>query len=129
MAGAERAGRLHCQLRAVAAAGRREHGQGVDRQDNDPASLLGLTRSLLALRHGTPALRSGTCEVVLADEARLVLRRVAGSEAVLAVFNISAEDTAWPPGLSTSGTTIFAVNGAQPGSLPAFGAVLIRESN
>lgn len=103
--------------------------RAVDRQDGDPASLLNLTRTLLALRHQTPALRNGTCEVLVADEARLVLRRVAGGESVLAVFNISAAETAWPEAVSSGGSPIFAVNGAEPGRLPPFGAVLIRENN
>lgn len=103
--------------------------RAVDRQDSDPASLLNLTRALLALRHQTPALRCGTCEAVLADDARLVLRRVAGGESVLAVFNLSATAADWPQDLGTGGTSIIAVNGAEPGRLPAFGAVLIRESN
>jgi alpha-glucosidase len=102
--------------------------KAVDRQDGDPASLLNLTRELLALRSKVPALRNGTCEVILADEARLVLRRRSGAEAVLAAFNLSAGEAAWPEGLPTSGTPIFAVNGAEPGRLPALAAVLIRES-
>jgi len=103
--------------------------RAVDRQDGDPASLLNLTRTLLALRHQTPALRNGTCAVLVADEARLVLRRVVGGESVLAVFNISAAETAWPEAVSSGGSPIFAVNGAEPGRLPPFGAVLIRENN
>lgn len=103
--------------------------KAVDRQESDPASLLNLTRNLLALRRANAALRSGACTVELADDARLVLRRRAGAENVLAVFNLSAEAAAWPDGLGSSGETIFAVNGAQPGRLPAFGAIFIRESN
>ena len=108
--------------------GEENMARAVDRQENDPASLLNLTRSLLALRHQTPALRNGACDVVLADATRLVLRRTSDDDSVLAVFNISAADAGWPEGLSTAGTSIFAVGGAEPGRLPAFGAVLIRES-
>lgn len=103
--------------------------KAVDRQESDPASLLNLTRTLLALRHQTPALRNGTCEVVLVDEARLVLRRKSAGQVVVAIFNLSSADAAWPEDQGTSGEVIFAANGAEPGRLPAFGTVLIRESN
>lgn len=102
--------------------------RAIDRQEADPASLLNLTRQLLALRRDHPALRTGSCEVLLADATRLVLRRKADGEAVLAVFNLAAEAVDWPQGLATTGTTIFAVNGAEPGRLPAFGAAFIRET-
>ena len=108
--------------------GEENMARAVDRQDSDPASLLNLTRALLALRHQNAALRNGGCEVVLADAARLVLRRRSGSQSVLAVFNLSAAEAAWPDGLAAVGTPIFAVNGAELGRLPGFGAVIIQES-
>jgi alpha-glucosidase len=103
--------------------------RAIDRQEVGPASLLNLTRTLLALRRSRPALRTGSCEVVLADAARLVLRRSAAGERILAVFNLSDSPAAWPERLGAAGSKIFAVNGAEPGHLPAFGAVLIEEAN
>jgi len=108
--------------------GEENMARAIDRQEADPASLLNLTRQLIALRKAHPALRIGACEVVLADETRLVLRRVAEGESLIAAFNLSAAEAVWPQGLATTGETIFAVNGAEPGRLPAFAAILVRET-
>jgi alpha-glucosidase len=108
--------------------GEENMARAIDRQEADPASLLNLTRQLIALRKAHPALRIGGCEVVLADETRLVLRRVAEGESLIAAFNLAAEPAAWPQGLATTGETIFAVNGAEPSRLPAFAAILVRET-
>lgn len=97
--------------------------RAVDRQEADPASLLSLTRELLRLRRGNEALRRGGCEVLLADESRLVLRRKANGCETLAVFNISARPAAWPPMVSSAGRALAAVNGAAPGALPPWGAL------
>ncbi len=103
----------------------------ADRQAADPASLLNLTRHLLAVRNASAALRAGTCTVLLADTQRLVLRRSAPGGDVLAVFNLSATaadwPAAWPAEAGQDGTVLAAVNGAVPGILPAFGAILIEE--
>ena len=101
--------------------------RAVDRQDGDPASLLNLTRELLALRRTHSALRHGACTALLADDARLVLRREAGGQTILAVFNMTAQPAAWPADLAQTGAVLMAINGASPGHLPPFGAVLIRE--
>ncbi len=108
--------------------GEENMARAIDRQEADPASLLNLTRQLIALRRVHPALRVGACDVVLAEGSRLALRRVVKGESVLALFNLSAEAADWPTGLATSGETIFAVNKAEPGRLPAFAAILIRET-
>jgi alpha-glucosidase len=101
----------------------------VDRQENDPASLLNFTRQLIALRQSHPALRTGACGVLLADETRLVLRRSAPDETMIVVFNLSAKEVAWPTELGINGTEIESVNGASSGHLPPFGAILMREKN
>ncbi len=99
--------------------------RAVDRQDRDPASLLNLTRTMVALRKRHPALRIGGCEVLLADETRLVLRRTADGEGILAVFNLGAAAAAWPDCAAVQGEVVQAVNGAEPGRLPPYGAILI----
>jgi alpha-glucosidase len=97
----------------------------VDRQDGDPASLLNLTRRLIGMRKDRSALQSGRCEVLLADESRLVLRRVSAEESITAVFNLSDQTVAWPVEAGSDAMQIESVNGARPGHLPPFGAVLI----
>lgn len=101
--------------------------RAVDRQEADPTSLLNLTRELLHLRaHSTP-LRQGSCEVLVADKTRLVLRRRFGGQSVLAAFNIGPNAAAWSDEIPTAGRTVAAVNAAEPGSLPAWGGLWIIE--
>jgi alpha-glucosidase len=99
----------------------------VDRQAADPTSLLALTRQLLTLRREHPALRRGGADVLHADHAVLALRRTADGRAVLALFNFSAEVADWPLASNLTGTVLAAVNGAEIGMLPPFGALLIEE--
>jgi alpha-glucosidase len=99
--------------------------RAADRQQADPQSLLNLTRELLALRKSNPALRQGDCTILCADEARLALCRDAAEGRTLFVGNLSAAAVAWPEGVPVGGTVLAAVNGAEPGILPAFGGLLI----
>ena len=62
----------------------------IDRQEADPESLLAFTRMALALRRSHPALRLGSCEVLLADEHRLVVRRKTSEQSIVALFNLSS---------------------------------------
>ena len=98
----------------------------VDRQEQDPNSLLHLTRRLVAMRNAHPTLRTGTCEVLLADDCRLVLRRTGGSDVFVAVFNLSGDTAPWPDVAGNNGSIIESINGAALGHLPTFGAILIR---
>ena len=102
--------------------------RAVDRQEADPASLLNLTRRLLSLRRDYPALRLGSFTVIHADESVLVVRREHQGRSVVGLFNLSAEPALWPMAIATGGSVIVSVNGATPGDLPAFGALLIVES-
>ncbi|HCF25489.1 MULTISPECIES: alpha-glucosidase family protein [unclassified Novosphingobium] len=101
--------------------------QAADRQRQDPDSLLHLTTALLQLRRNNPALRSGSFEVLHADTATLVVRRRADGQAILCVFNFTAEPRPWPAGTPATGRVLSAVNGAEPGSMPPYGALLIEE--
>lgn len=101
--------------------------RAVDRQEADPASLLNLTRELLHLRAGNPALRRGACEVLVADETRLVLRRKAEGASLLAVFNMGPNAAPWPPEIPIDGRVLAAVNNAEPGTLPAWSGLWIIE--
>lgn len=105
--------------------GEENMARAVDRQEGDASSLLALTRDLVALRRDNGVLRSGTCEVLVADETRLVLRRTLNGEVVLAVFNFSAEPADWPAEAGAEGEIIKSVNGAELGRLPPFGAIII----
>jgi alpha-glucosidase len=100
----------------------------VDRQNADPASLLNLTRQMLALRAAHPALRHGGCQILWVDAAALVMRRQWHDNSLIALFNLSDQPIAWPENVTAAGQVIASVNGAAAGVLPPFGAVLIREN-
>ena len=100
----------------------------IDRQEADPESLLTFTRMALALRRSHPALRIGSCEVLLADEHRLVVRRKTAKQSIVALFNLSSLEVDWPISPIGEGTTIASANGATVGHLPPFGALFVEET-
>jgi len=69
----------------------------VDRQNQNPESLLNLTRHLLAFRHASDALMRGDARVIEASEAILAIERSTPDETMLCVFNMSAEPVEWRP--------------------------------
>ena len=69
----------------------------VDRQNADPASLLNLTRHLLAVRHASDALMHGDARVVEASDAILAIERSTPAETKLCVFNMSPAPVDWRP--------------------------------
>jgi len=56
-------------------------------QETDPQSTLAHCRALLALRHGSSALRLGNWDVIDATETALVFRRHHGEESLICCFN------------------------------------------
>ena len=97
--------------------------RSVALQSADPASLLALTREVIALRNALPALRHGSA-VCRADGALLRLERFAHGERVVCLFNLSPDplhDIAIP-----QGETLCSVNSVSPGTLGAYGALVVR---
>ncbi len=107
--------------------GEDNHARAVDLQEADPASLLHLTRALLVLRKENAALRSGDFTVLHAAGNVLAFRRSAAGRRVVGVFNMGHLAAPWPAAASPAGQVLNAVNGASPGTLPPFGALLIEE--
>ena len=71
--------------------------EGVDRQAQDPGSLLAFYRHILALRRAHPALTSGHLEALdLGHEALLAYRATAGEESALVIQNLSDESVTLP---------------------------------
>ena len=97
--------------------------RSVALQSADPASLLALTREVIAMRNASPALRHGSaaCHAV---GALLHLERFAQGERVVCLFNLSPDplhDIAIP-----QGETLCSVNSVSPGTLGAYGALVVR---
>lgn len=101
--------------------------RAVDRQEADPASLLNLTRQLIALRRSHPALREGRFILLHADVCRLVFRRQSDTQSVVCAFNLGGEAADWPAGIAPAGRELASINGADTNHLPAFGALVIEE--
>ncbi|HZF16374.1 MAG TPA: alpha-amylase family glycosyl hydrolase [Steroidobacteraceae bacterium] len=69
----------------------------VDRQNADASSQLALTRRLIALRHGSGALRTGELKVIEASKTILAFERRSTGEELLCVFNLGGEAHRWQP--------------------------------
>ncbi|GAA0868201.1 alpha glucosidase [Brevundimonas basaltis] len=69
----------------------------VDRQEADPASMLQLTRRLIALRKAHPALTRGEMRLVDAAPGLLAFERTLGGERLLCVFNLGDRPVDWKP--------------------------------
>ena len=71
-------------------------------QRDDPRSMLGLYRRLLALRAATPALRSGALDLAPLDGDLLRYDRVSGDQRITVVVNCGTAATPWPDDLLTA---------------------------
>ncbi len=95
----------------------------VDRQEGDPESLLNLTRRLIALRHASPALMTGSITIRQAGEALLLFEREAEGQTLLCAFNLG--DSALPAPAALHGRRVVqAINGGNPELLPPFAALI-----
>ena len=69
----------------------------VDRQEADPQSLLGWTRTMLALRARHPALLTGDLAFVGDDPVMLAFERTCAGQRLLCVFNLGSETAGFVP--------------------------------
>ncbi len=100
----------------------------VSRQEADPASTLGVTRRLIALRRALPALRHGRAVVVSAPPGLLAFERGQGETRLFCLFELAGQeasipvDAGWAPAMTLQGASIIsaAVN------LPPYGAAILR---
>jgi alpha-glucosidase len=98
--------------------------KAVDRQENDPASMLELTRTLVKYRQNNEALLLGTIEFISASGNLLVFERVYQGKHVLCAFNFGESDINWVAHHTDRWCVIETANGATLHHLPAFGAVI-----
>jgi alpha-glucosidase len=95
----------------------------VDRQEADPGSLLNVTRRLIALRHSSTALMTGSIAIREAGEALLVFERQVPGQTLLCAFNLGERPVSLPEDLR--GRRILqAVNGATLAELPPFAGLI-----
>ena len=97
--------------------------RSVALQSADPASLLALTREVIALRKYSSALRHGSA-ACHADGALLHLERVSDGERLVCLFNLSPDPLHDIP--IPQGETLCSVNSVTSDSLGAYGALVVR---
>ncbi|APE26859.1 Maltodextrin glucosidase [Aurantiacibacter gangjinensis] len=100
-------------------------GRSVERQENDPASLLNHTRAMLKMRNAHPALRYGAISRCEIRGDMLVLERVADGEMVTAFINTGGEQLSLQPG-EAAGKVLATVNDATASRLPPFAALVVQ---
>ncbi|MDJ0751568.1 MAG: alpha glucosidase [Woeseiaceae bacterium] len=84
--------------------------QAVAIQQDDPGSMLGHFRRLIALRRASPALKWGELEFLRARDDVLAFTRTFGSENAFCVFNLSADTVHWRPQAATAARVVAAVS-------------------
>ncbi len=97
--------------------------RAIDRQAGDPASLLALTRELLALRRDHPALREGAV-ACRTDGDLLELVRTYGANTLHCLFNLGTGTLALT---GSGGNTLVALNGATTDALSPYGALIVEK--
>lgn len=97
----------------------------VDAQARDPASLLHLTRRLLAFRKDHPALRWGAIRFRRAAGNVLLFERSFGETRLLCLFNLGAEPAPWPATAPRDAAPLTSVGSAGQGALPGWSGCVI----
>jgi alpha-glucosidase len=100
-------------------------GLAVDRQEADPASMLALTRRLIALRAAHPALRCGDNAHWVVEGDLLAFDRIAGGETIRCLFNLGG-GTIDLGAHGANGVPLVALNGADSAALPPCGTLWLQ---
>ncbi|GLR48190.1 alpha-glucosidase [Sphingomonas astaxanthinifaciens DSM 22298] len=90
----------------------------VDRQDEDPHSLLNFTRRAIALRNDHPALRWGRLDIIRADDHALVFERTHEGQRLRCSFNLGSR----PVTFDRDGRTLFVTGTVDAGEAAAYSA-------
>ncbi len=98
--------------------------RAVDRQELDPASMLNLTRRLIAFRNANEALLLGDLTIVEASETLLVFERSGAGQHMVCAYNFGEAQLDWSPLQPDRWRVVEGVNGAAAWQLPAFGALI-----
>jgi alpha-glucosidase len=96
----------------------------VDRQNGDPASLLNLTRHLIAFRHASDALMVGNVTVLAVTDTLLAFERSTGTETLLCLFNMASDPADWAPGDSAGWRTVETVGAVDGWRLGGFAGLI-----
>lgn len=98
--------------------------RAVDVHESEPASLLNLTRRLIALRNANAALSLGNLAVIEANENLLVFERQFAGQHLVCAYNFGDQALVWSPDEPDNWHVLECVNGATTWELPAFGGLI-----
>jgi alpha-glucosidase len=98
--------------------------RAADRQENDPASMLNLTRRLIAFRNANEALLLGELKVMEASESMLVIERSSAGQHMICAYNFGEAAISWSPPQPDRWRVVESVNGAGVWELPSFGGLI-----
>ncbi len=102
-----------------------DHGAAaVDRQEDDPRSILRLTRRLIAVRSENDALMQGSVSIIEASQTLLAFTRESDAQTLLCIFNLGADVATWQPAQPDRWRIIEAVGGAASWNLPGYSGLV-----
>jgi alpha-glucosidase len=99
----------------------------VDVEDADPASMLNLTRKLMAFRAANEAMLVGDLSIVEATGDLLVLERRSAHQHLICAFNMGSSAIDWWPAQPDRWRLAHSVNDMALASLPAYAAKIMEK--
>ncbi len=99
----------------------------VDLQEVDPASMLALTRELVAFRNANEAMLIGDLHILEAQGDLLAFERRSANQHLICAFNMGGSEIDWYPAQPDRWRLVKSVNEASAGSLPAYAAKIIEK--
>ena len=99
----------------------------VDIEDADSASMLVLTRQLIAFRNTNDAMLVGDLHITEAHDDLLVFERCSANQHLICAFNMGGSAKDWQPAQPDRWRIVRSVNNAAPGSLPAYAAKVMEK--
>ena len=98
----------------------------VDIQEQDPESMLALTRKLIAFRNENEAMLIGDLQIIEARSDLLVFERRSENQRLICAFNMGAEAVEWQLPQPDRWRMVKSVNAATSGLLPAYAAKVME---
>ncbi len=84
--------------------------KAIDRQDNEPDSVLNFARRMISLRARLAPLCAGNISFLETPDNVLAFVRTRKDESVLCVFNFSLEEVSWSPADAADWSTVISAN-------------------
>ena len=98
----------------------------VDIQEQDPDSMLALTRKLIAFRNENEAMLIGNLQIIEARSNLLIFERKSENQRLICAFNMGAEAVEWQLPQPDRWRMVKSVNAATSGLLPAYAAKVME---